>query len=74
VWCVNITSTTTQQLIKEKLMNTLTSITVDIEAGEVAVFKVLPLTSFEEFCLNVSDVDCIDDVLMGEQFGLWEIH
>lgn len=55
-------------------MSHLEVITVDMEAGEVAYFKVLPLTSFKEYILNASDVECIDDVLLGEDLGLWEIQ
>mgnify|MGYP000126733477 CR=1 FL=1 len=54
-------------------MNTMT-ITVDTNEGEQVYFKLLPLTSLEEFMLNVGDIECVSDVEFGVDNGLWEIH
>lgn len=53
-------------------METMT-ITVQMNDGVQAYFKLLPLVPFDEFLENVSDIEDCDDVVFGEQNGLWEI-
>lgn len=54
-------------------MNKAMTITADMENGEQAFFKVVPLHGLEQFLSDVEWVSCPEDVVTLANEGCWEI-